>query len=253
MRLEFVNLDYAKEVYKKYFDELEYGIDGYYETRIINSKHYSIIDTDVVGICSIDDENWLTALYVFPENRERYENIFGFIVECSFVKKILFTTKDLLFTSIVKKNKYVLEDQAYNFIMKKSIKTNYEMEYAKIADVETISNTFGDFVKDYKQKIKDNQLFVRYERGQLVSLGFYDPFKIYEKRACIAMKVVESERRKGHGVKVLEFLIQHLQSNNIFVNARCWIKNEASRKTLLKTGFEPTNKLMRIESLFTEK
>ena len=63
------------------------------------------------------------------------------------------------------------------------------------------------------------------------------------------MIVLENHRKKGYGVKTLKFLIKNLQERNKEVNARCWYYNEASRRTLLRAGFEESNLLLRVEEI----
>ncbi len=246
MRLRKVDRNEAISLFRLYLDELVYGIDGYYERRIINAECFMIEDDDVLGICAIDGE-WLTGLYIFATHRNKYHEIFSFVLRQG-IKKILMTTKDDLLMHEIKQRGYMTEQQAYNFIYREKCTTDFQMQPATINDHDRINELFIDFITQGEIKLKENELFVFYnDTGELVSMGVIDPYIMKPSKACVGMAVNEKYRRQGYGVKTLQFLVKYLQSKNMEINARCWYKNTASRKTLLKAGFELTNELIRIE------
>ena len=124
------------------------------------------------------------------------------------------------------------------------------MELAKSEDGIVLEEIFGDIITNYENKILNNQLyFSRDETGEIICLGAIEPMILSENKACIAMKVVASKRGKGYGVKIVQFLVQELHQKKYKVNARCWVKNEASKATLLKAGFNISNMLVKVEDM----
>ena len=75
----------------------------------------------------------------------------------------------------------------------------------------------------------------------MISLGAQEALRLNEDRYCISMIVSEKQRKQSYGCETVKFLVEYLQSNNLECNARCYVHNEASRKTLLKSGLYISN------------
>ena len=250
MILKKASREIAIKMYREYYHLLKYGIDGYHERTMVDGDSYLLFDNEVKGIISIHEERGLTGFYILDQFLYEYSTILSFVLALPEVTNIMFSTKDTLFTEEITRRQYKTEIQAYNFLLDEELETDYKMELATIDDIELYKTTFGDFIKDYEIKIQNKELYIKYDsKGEFISLGAYDPMILNPKRACIAMKVVESQRQKGYGVKTILFLNQILKEKNMIPNARCWVKNKPSKKTLLKSGFKVSNLLLRVDSL----
>ena len=62
----------ALSLYKDYYNQFHFGIDGYYEKRIFGGEHYVLVDKVPVGIVSIN-ENQLTGFYIFDNKSIKYK------------------------------------------------------------------------------------------------------------------------------------------------------------------------------------
>jgi len=169
------------------------------------------------------------------------------------IEKIIFSTKDERLTNEIKHLGLTVEYQAYNFVMKNEVTTNFKMKLATMDEYEVIHKTFTELpFMDYKIKIPNKEVYISYdEQGNLISIGILDPMLLPENRVCVGMEVVKSQRNNGYGTKTIEFLVQLLQQQQIGINARCYYYNHPSKKTLLKSGFEVSNLLLRVESLIS--
>ena len=255
MELERVSYIEALPYYKKYYKKFNYGIDGYYEKMILNSEHYLLLDRGTVGIVSICEKQ-LTGFYIFDDNKIKYIEYLSFVLNQDTVKRILFSTIDaMLFQEITDRN-LKIEYQAYNFVIKTQVNTNFRMEVATTNQLGFLIRNFIDFIEnsmgcstgDFNRKLANSEIFIGYDiNDNPVSMGILDQMVLNPNRYCIGMVVLDKHRRKGYGTKTLQFLINYLQNDSKEVNARCWYYNEASKKTLLKAGFEVSNLLLRVE------
>lgn len=238
------------EAYKRYSNQLVYGIDGYYERTLIDADSYFLFDRHNKGIISIHIERGLTGFYIFDEYLDEYEELLDFVLSLERIKKIMFSDTDIKLYNSLRLRGYNIEMQAYNFVLKNNYKSDYDMELANLHDINLLEKVFGNFIKDYETKIKNNEIFINYDKDKYpISLGAFDMMILKEKRACIAMKVSEKYLRQGYGVKTVVFIINILKGLGIESNARCWYMNEISKKTLLKSGFEVSNHLLRVENV----
>ncbi len=232
-------------LYKKYYDELKYGIDGYYERTMLEGDNFLIIGEEVMGIYSVYEERGITGFYVLEKFKERYEEILSYVLDNTTETLLFMTNKDKLLLSEIDRRGYDCEIQSYNFFVKENITTEFTMTLANIDEVDEIEKIFGDFAKNYQEKITKKELYVKKDKlDKYICLGFYEPLTLDPNKACVAMKIVEDERKKGYGYKTVQFIIQTLQDKNITPNARCWVKNHASKKTLEKSGFINSNEVL---------
>jgi RimJ/RimL family protein N-acetyltransferase len=83
----------------------------------------------------------------------------------------------------------------------------------------------------------------------MIAFGGLEPMELNDERFCISMIVNEKYRGRGYGSEVVKYLIEFLQLNDLQANARCYVKNELSKKTLLKAGMRISNKLLKVENI----
>ena len=227
------------ELYKNYIQLLGYGIDGYLERLILQSDTFLIED---LGFFSIN-ENTLVGFHLYEGNPDLYKQFIKDIIDDYQVEKILFPSNDDVLVKAL--SDYDIKDQAYNFIYPNTCESDFEMILATKQDKESILNTFGEFLEYNEIVYEENELFY-YKEDDIVCLGLFEQYTI-DNRACVAMIVNEKYRKKDYGTKTLKFLVKELQHRNIKVNARCYVLNEASKRTLEKAGFIHSNTLLKID------
>jgi len=249
MKLIQIDRENRIKIYRKYLQEIGFGIDGYYETTMIDEKCYFLFENVNKGVISIHEERGLTGFYIFKEYIDEYETLLDYVLSLREVTKMLFTDCDRQLFKSIQKRGFKIEMQAFNFGLEKTIDTDYKMELAIVENIELYIRVFGDFVLDYKRRIDNNELYIKYDsNGYPISLGAYEPMILNPKKACVSMKVSNKYLRKGYGLQTVLFIIKTLQDKGIEPNARCWYLNEISKKTLLKSGFKVSNHLLRVES-----
>ena len=257
MKLQRISYIEALSLYKEYYNQFCIGIDGYYEKRILNGDHYELIDDVSVGVVSINEEQ-LTGFYIFSNGRAKYSDYFEYILNHEFVKRVLFSTIDTRHYKEVLDRNLEIEYQAYNFVFNSQVESDFHMELASKEQLGFIKENFLDFIEEsigcsieeFTLKIDNSEVFIGYDTdGTPVSMGVLEQMILNPDKYCLGMIVLENYRRRGFGVKTLQFLINYLQTHNKEVNARCWYYNEASMKTLLRTGFEISNLLLRVEKI----
>lgn len=245
---KYVEIDIIS-IYKNYYASINGGIDGYYETTILEAEIYEVYDTETVAYFSVYPERGLTSLYVLSENQENYDVVFDFVLSLSLFQKILFTSTDQRFLNAIKSHHLRFEIQAYDFSLETTVISNIKMKSVAKKDFDSIDQEFGEFISYNHIQLDQLQSFIcEEEEDQLISFGALEPLKLNENRYCISMIVNENFRRKGIGQETVKYLLEHLQRHQKEVNARCYVLNEASKRTLLKSGMRISNYLYKIEN-----
>lgn len=245
MKLVKANDFEMKNLYQMYFFELIDGVNGYLERRILESQSFLIVDEQVVGICSIDEENWLTGFYIRKEFHEKYETYFNLVMTLKKIKNIYMTSKDAKLFKVVQKRDYFSEIHSYNFKYENPFPIDFKMELVPQEETDKLLSVFSDFLEYNDVDLNHIDLYLHSIGEEMIALGFYIPFKIIN-RACVAMIVNPEYRNQGYGVKTLQFLGNLLDAKGIPINARCWVKNELSKATLLRAGYEITSETLKI-------
>ncbi len=230
-------------IYKQHYKNINGGIDGYYEKTILNSQMYEVYTHETLAFFSVHPERGLTSLVVLPNCFEMYDRIFTYVLDLPLFSQILFSENDKHFMYHIKKNNIQYDIQSYNFEAHQKIVSSIQMNIVKKEDITRLNKEFGEFIDYNRISLESNKSFYYAKDDNLVSFGALEPLKLNENRYCISMIVSEKYRNKGFGCETVKFLIEYLQSNNFEVNARCYVHNEASKKTLLKSGLHISNLL----------
>lgn len=247
MKHRKTNIQLLLNAYKDYYKIISGGIDGYYEKTILEADCYEVIDINKIAYFTVHKARGLTSLLVLESTI--YEDIFDYVIALPFVTRILFTGKDELFMNNVKRHNLPIELQAINFESNIAINSNFKMIETKENDISNIYHQFQEFI-DYNQlNLNEIKSFYFMENNEIICFGALEPMTLNPKRFCISMIVNETYRRKGYGKETVKFLINHLQKASLEVNARCYIKNEASKHILLASGLEISNYLYKVENM----
>lgn len=233
------------EIYKQHYKNIGGGIDGYYERTILDSPMYQVYEDEIMAFFSIHQERGLTSLVVLPAFMERYDSIFTYVMGLPLFTQMLFTEKDEHFHNHVLKSKIQMEIQAVNFEANRLVKSSIQMKPVHEEDVDKIREAFGSFIEYNSISLSSNPSFYYEIDEQLISFGSMEPLRLHANRYCISMIVNEKYRNQGFGCETVKFLIEYLQTNGYEANARCYVHNAASKKTLLKSGLHISNLLYR--------
>lgn len=235
------------DVYKQFYKDIKGGIDGYYEKVIFDSTIYEVYTNTIVAYFTVNKDRGLTSLVVLPDYNSIYSDIFKFVISLPLFSKILFTENDIRFYKSMIKNKIDYEIQAYNFTADKPMQSMLKMKESKPEDYHRITETFGEFIKYNHIKIEQVKSFYFLQGNEMISFGALEPLRLNKNRYCISMIVNERYRQQGYGTEIVKYLISYLQKNNLECNARCYVLNEPSKRTLLKSGLKISNKLFKAE------
>ena len=234
-------------IYKQHYKNINGGIDGYYEKTILDSQIYEIYTNATLAFFSVHPTRGLTSLVVLPDHIKLYEMIFSYVIQLPLFTHILFSENDEQFLNQIKKNNIQYEIQAYNFVANQKTISSIQMNIVKHEDMDRIKKEFGEFIEYNQISLESNKSFYYAKDGKLISFGALEPLRLNENRYCISMIVSDAYRKMGYGSETVKFLVEYLQSNNLECNARCYVQNEASRKTLIKSGLIISNFLYKAQ------
>jgi len=235
--------------YKLFYKNIGGGIDGYYEKVIVEADVYEIKKGSSLGCFTIHETRGLTSLIVYPKFKHMYDEIFNYVIALPMVHTVLFTETDKDFMDCVIKHKFKYEVQSLNFLIDKRIVSDLEMVSVLQENHQELRSEFGDFIDYNEIDLTKTQAFYYKENGIYICFGALEPMILSENRFCISMIVNEAYRNQQYGTKTIEFLIHYLQKHHCEANARCYVENEVSRKTLIKSGMTRSNYLFKIDNL----
>ena len=241
--------EYPIDVLKSYYKSISGGIDGYYEKTIINADVYIVKDVKIMAYFSVHSERGLTSLIVIHEFQHKYDEIFEFVMKSNLFNNILFTGKDKMFFESVKKHKLKYKVQAYNFESSMNMNTSFKMKKVNNENINLVIDQFSEFIQYNQMDINEIESFLFEDNGNIICFGALEPMVINENRYAISMIVNEQFRGQGYGTKVVQFLVQYVQQKGKEINARCYVLNEVSKKTLLRSGLTISNMLFKVEGI----
>lgn len=249
MKYKVSNIEPVFNSYKRHYQEINGGIDGYYEKVILGATIYEVIDREPIACFSVHETRGLTSLVLYPSFLEKYEEVFNYVIDLPLFDNILFTENDSSFLSNVVKHNIDYEVQAYNFEVDILMPSKLEMKESKQEDYEALMKQFGTFIDYNNIDLNMTTTFYYKVENEFISFGALEPLQLNDKRYCISMIVNEAYRGLGYGTETVKFLNNYLQSKKLEVNARCYVLNEVSKKTLLRSGMKISNKLYKVEGL----
>lgn len=231
------------EVFEEYYSSISGGIDGYYEQVILNADSYEVVEEDQLAVFTINEDRGLTSLIVKEKYNNIYDEIFLYVVNLSVVNNMMFSDKDKKYLDAMNRYNIPYYLQSYNFGVSENIDSLLYMKKTSPTDIGEILSSFGDFIRYNNMDLADIESFYYKENDKMICFGAIEELKLVKNIYCISMIVNEEYRRKGYGTETIKFLISYLQKNGNDVNARCYFKNESSKKTLLRSGMVITNRV----------
>lgn len=242
MRYEKTTKEKVLKHYKDFYRQIGGGIDGYYETTIFDADLYYIYDEEIIGCFSVHETRGLTSL-ILLDNTLDYSDVFTYVLGLNLFNKLLFTEKDVKFFNEVKSRGISYEIQSYNFDAEKDIESDLDMMLLAKSDIPKVMEIFGEFIRYNNMDLEKIDSFVYKDRDYFVGFGGLEPMDINPDRYCLSMIVSNLYKRQGYGARIVKFLISYVHSKGKEINARCYVKNEISKKTLLNSGMRISNYL----------
>ncbi len=247
--MEYKKIKLNLDEYKGYYKSIHGGIDGYYENMILYGECFIVNDSKTLAYFTIHEDRGLTSLVVLEGYEYEYSRIFDYVFGLNLFDKVLFTEKDTRFLEELQKRDCKIDVQSYNFEVLDEVESEIEMMPTTILELELIQDTFSEFIEYNNMNLREMVSFYWMEEDEVIAFGGLEPMELNENRFCISMIVKEKYRGKGYGSEVVKYLIEFLQLNELEANARCYVKNEVSKKTLLKAGMSISNKLYKVENI----
>ena len=237
------------EIYKDYYKSIDGGIDGYYEKTILEADFYEVFDSETLAYFTVHETRGLTSLVVNDKGRKQYNLIFDYVMNLSLFDNVLFSDKDTAFLDCIQKNHYHFEVQAYNFVVGDAkAARRISMRKTESNIKSKVIEEFSDFITYNNLDLEMIESFYYKEKEDVVSFAALEPLVLNPSRYCLSMIVNKKYRGLGYGTKTVQYLINYLQKKGLEGNARCYVKNEISKKTLLRSGLILSNKLLKIEN-----
>lgn len=232
-------------LYQDYYKQINGGIDGYYEKTILDGDLFEVFESDVIAYFTIHEDRGLTSILVLNKYQIIYQIIFDFIIDLPLFENMLFTENDKSFLKNIERLGIKYEVQSYNFADKEEIFSSLKMKRVGSCDEERIKQVFGNFIEYNRINLKETESYYFEENNQIISFGGFESMILNNKRYSIFMIVNEQFYEKGFGTETVKFLVELIQSRNYECNARCYVNNIASKKTLLRSGLTLSNKLFK--------
>ena len=241
---------------KKYLDDYVDGIaipyDDFLEEHILGSSIFSILfDGEHIGFFG-KLVNMATIFFIRNESFHKANEIFADIKQRFDIKEAFVPTTDVGFMSVTIEKYAGIEIQAYHFMnIDKVVRPpEFPRDQLRLAvenELDAVVDLAGDFLGQYPERIKNKQIYLLEDNGELIGLGVLVDNLVM--RNCIGTGMFTKENRRGEGVG--RSIILHLKD---IVHERgktpvpgCWYYNTNSKKTLESAGYISKSKLLRFK------
>ncbi len=239
---------------QKFLEDYVAGIsipyDDFLEDHILNSDIYTIhLDGEPIGFFG-QQSSLLTIFYVQPTSFRWAHAVFTDIQQQFAITEAFVPTTDLGFLSVALEHYTRIEIQALHFTETNAVVRPPEFardqfRLATESEVQAVEQLAGDFLDRYAERIRDRQIYVLEENGELLGLGVLVENVIMSN--CIGTGMFTRPDRRGEGIG--RSIILHLRAIAHELGKTpvpgCWYYNTNSRKTLESAGYISQSKLLR--------
>jgi len=112
-------------------------------------------------------------------------------------------------------------------------------------DIKELEQLAGDFLDNYDQMVRDNQIYVLEENNEMIGLGVLVQNKIMMNCAGTGMFTKESRRGEGIGRSIILHLKAIVYESGKTPVPGCWYYNTNSKRTLESAGYISKSKLLK--------
>jgi len=233
----------------EYIKSLTGPQEAWLEEQAWNHSLYEIcFNKQRIGyFCSDSSSRMLLQFYVSDNHIGESQEIFSFLIS-NYFKRAYVTTRDALALSLSLDCQKKVSLEGYIFQDNEKVKIelgdfeNICFSPATESDMENINDICGDFFGNLEEtktrySEQNNKLFVLYSDKVLLGVGCVELKYCSPGSANIGMFVNEDFRRRQIGSYIVTKLKEYCYSNDLVPIAACYHVNNASKKTLEKSGF----------------
>lgn len=266
--LKIVKLDRQEDLQplkKAYFAQATGPLDGMWHFGFVSmARHFGFLEKGkLVGYCCVDSDGIMLEFYVMPNADIDPSNLFHLLCcdyssEIGAVKGAVASTAEPLYLGNCLDHLAPAKVIATTFIATKLYTTDLTMQLAKIEDLEDFvcfasANTQlpEDWISGYYANlINRKELWGHWNKGLLLASG---ECRLFDRHQCdfaeLGVIVSMFERSKGLATKVLGFLTQQAESNNLRSICSTETSNIAAHKAILNAGFCVNNKILKFDQV----
>ncbi|MEZ8377669.1 MULTISPECIES: GNAT family N-acetyltransferase [unclassified Vibrio] len=259
------------ELKTAYFAESTAPLDGMWHFGFVPmSDHYGFYEDDkLVGYCVLNGEGYLLQFYLAPTANTNIEDLFTLIVENNSsvigeVKGAFVSTAEPQYLSLCMDNTHSFkvnslmycQDQEANSSRNSGRIEDIEMTLATQEQldqlVEFASSTIGApkewLTGYYGNLIARQELWGYWENGSVLAAGECRKFDEHQTQfADLGMIVAQQERGKGLATRVLNFLKQHANQQDLEVICSTENSNIGAQKAITRAGLSSKHRILQFD------
>ncbi|MEZ8084503.1 GNAT family N-acetyltransferase [Vibrio sp. 1S139] len=259
------------ELKTAYFAESTAPLDGMWHFGFVPmSDHYGFYEDDkLVGYCVLNGEGYLLQFYLAPTANTNIEDLFTLIVENNSsvigeVKGAFVSTAEPQYLSLCMDNTHSFkvnslmycQDQEANSSRNLGRIEDIEMTLATQEQldqlVEFASSTIGApkewLTGYYGNLIARQELWGYWENGSVLAAGECRKFDEHQTQfADLGMIVAQQERGKGLATRVLNFLKQHANQQDLEVICSTENSNIGAQKAITRAGLSSKHRILQFD------
>ncbi|MEZ9658971.1 MULTISPECIES: GNAT family N-acetyltransferase [unclassified Vibrio] len=259
------------ELKTAYFAESTAPLDGMWHFGFVPmSDHYGFYEDDkLVGYCVLNGEGYLLQFYLAPTANTNIEDLFTLIVENNSsvigeVKGAFVSTAEPQYLSLCMDNTHSFkvnslmycQDQEANSSRNSGRIEDIEMTLATQEQldqlVEFASSTIGApkewLTGYYGNLIARQELWGYWENGSVLAAGECRKFDEHQTQfADLGMIVAQQERGKGLATRVLNFLKQHANQQDLEVICSTKNSNIGAQKAITRAGLSSKHRILQFD------
>ena len=227
-------------------------IDSFAEDHILEAVPYAIADSHgTIGYCCIHQGKTLTQFHLEPAYRHLGQSIFAQARRLESVQEALVPTCDEFFLSHALDVCSSVAVQAYSFQHVRDVTTEgngaISYRWATPEDLNVIGKRCdGFFDEGLARQLADGQIAIGFAGETPVAFGVFERARILRDCVSIGMYTVPDRRRQGIAVSTLLHLIREARATGLRPIAGCWVKNDASKRSLERAGMASGTRYLRV-------
>lgn len=254
--------DTIQQIRNDYLHTLVAPMDGMWEsTAITHATFWEIQNQEQpVGHFCIDSNNYLLRFHLLENYHAQAHDIFHWIISTHNIHYAIVSTIEPLYFSLSLDIQKSTTLHTYLFRDDKRIELSSSLNNgifrkAEKRELDDISRFYhanteglGEWIEAFLHKrLKQEELFVLYDRQTLVAMGECIPSQKQVPYADLGMIVAQSYRGRGLGTSMLIQLKQHCYDAGWKPICSCAADNHASKKAIEKAGFISEHRMMKIQ------
>jgi hypothetical protein len=236
---------------EEYIQHISIPYDDFLEAHILSSKIYTVtLGGQPAGFFGVLDQ-LLTIFYVTDLYFNQARAVFEKIKAETHVTEAFIPTTDLGALSVALESYKEIQIQALHFThTKRAVRPaefgRDQLRLATLADLTSVQALAGDFLEDYEQSIKNEEIYLLEDQGELLGLGVLVQNQIMKNVIGTGMFAREDRRGQGIGRSIILHLKDIVIRRGKIPVPGCWYYNTNSRRTLESAGYITQSKLLRI-------